>query len=93
MKFENLKIQCKQQHELNKTLLLLLLLLLKNCLHSAHMTFETAFQVSFSGEVEMMCQVNLKASIVKLYQIMNTPPTAAAFKADRTGSTIVIKSK
>ena len=66
---------------------------MKNCLHSSHMMFETAFQVSFSGEVEMMCQENFKASIVKLYQIMNIPPTAAAFKTDRTGSTIVIKNK
>ena len=66
---------------------------MKNCLHSAHMTFETAFQVSFFGEVEMMCQAKLKASIVKLYQIMNIPPTAATFKADRTGSTIVIKKQ
>ena len=36
----------------------------------------------FFGEVEMMCQENFKASIVKLYQIMNIPLTAAAFKAD-----------
>ena len=38
------------------------------------------FQVSFSGEVEMICQENLKASIVKLAQIMNIPLTAATFK-------------
>ena len=55
---------------------------MKNCRHSAHMTFETAFQVSLFGEVEMMCQEKLKASIVKLYQIMNIQPTAAAFKTD-----------
>ena len=52
----------------------------KKCLHSAHMTFVTALKVSLSGDVEMICQENLKASIVKLAQIMNIPLTAAAFK-------------
>ena len=36
-----------------------------------------AFQVSFSGEVEMICQANLKDPIVKLVQMKNIPPTAA----------------
>ena len=44
------------------------------------MTFVTALKVSFSGKVEMICQENLKASIVKLAQIMNIPLTAAALK-------------
>ena len=52
----------------------------KKCLHSAHITFVTALKVSFSGKVEMICQENLKASIVKSAQIMNIPLTAAAFK-------------
>ena len=53
---------------------------LKSSPHSSHFTIVMALYVSFSGEVEIMCQENLKASIVKLTQVMNIPLTAAAFK-------------
>ena len=41
------------------------------------MTFETAFQVSYLGEVEIICQDILKASTVKLTQTKNIPLTVA----------------
>ena len=44
------------------------------------MAFVMGYQVSFSGEVDMICQENLKASIVKFDQAINIPPTAATFK-------------
>ena len=74
---------------MNQVILVIIIKLLANSTYG----FKNRFISFFFGEVEMMCQENFKASIVKLYQIMNIPLTAAAFKADRTGSTIVIKNK